>query len=148
MQNEPSMMMRPAPLWSWNDKLEPDILRRQIREMVAQGWGGFFMHPRVGYTTHYLSDKWMEAVHACIDEARKLGVSAWIYDEDRWPSGYGGGLVAEINPAFRSRALIIRAKGTEKPNDRVIQEVDVRGQPFVIAEQVTLDREWFNGSTY
>ena len=32
------------PFWSWNDKLEPEELRRQIRAMKKAGIGGFFMH--------------------------------------------------------------------------------------------------------
>lgn len=30
------------PFWSWNDKLEPEELRRQIRNMKKAGIGGFF----------------------------------------------------------------------------------------------------------
>ncbi|MFQ9394894.1 MAG: hypothetical protein ACLR2E_13705 [Lachnospiraceae bacterium] len=29
----------------------------------------------------------------------------WLYDEDRWPSGYAGGLVTK-DPAFRQRFLV------------------------------------------
>lgn len=146
---DPPAIMRPAPLWSWNDKLEVEELRRQIREIAAQGWGGFFMHPRVGYTTHYLSDAWMEAVHASIDEAQKHSISAWLYDEDRWPSGYGAGVVAELDPAYRTRALVIRPQGTEQSYDTVLQEVDISGQTYVICEQVAeLGKEWFNCSAY
>ena len=39
------------PFWSGNDKLEPDELRRQIREMKKAGIGGFFMHARGGLLT-------------------------------------------------------------------------------------------------
>ena len=30
------------PFWSWNDKLEPEELRRQIRVMKELGMNGFF----------------------------------------------------------------------------------------------------------
>ncbi len=90
----PEAMERSAPFWSWNAKLEPDELRRQIREMADKGMGGFFMHSRIGLETEYLGDEWMEAVSACVDEAKKEGVLAWLYDEDKWPSGGAGGLVA------------------------------------------------------
>lgn len=33
---------RPIPFWSWNDKLEPGELRRQIGAMQNAGMGGFF----------------------------------------------------------------------------------------------------------
>ncbi len=78
------------PFWSWNDKLEPEELRRQIRAMKAAGIGGFFMHARGGLTTPYLGDEWFEATAACIDEAKKQGMDAWCYDENGWPSGFAG----------------------------------------------------------
>ena len=65
------------PFWSWNDKLEPEELRRQIRVMKELGMNGFFMHARCGLVTDYLSDEWFECVGACIDEAKKLGMEAW-----------------------------------------------------------------------
>ena len=61
------------PFWSWNDKLDPKELRRQIRNMHDMGINGFFMHARGGLETEYLSDDWFKCVKACIDEAEKLG---------------------------------------------------------------------------
>lgn len=78
------------PFWSWNDELEPEELRRQIRQMKAAGIGGFFMHARGGLTTEYLGEKWFEATAACIDEAKRQGMDAWCYDENGWPSGFAG----------------------------------------------------------
>ena len=72
----PDVSYRPCPFWSWNDRLDPEELRRQIREMHRQGIGGFFMHARGGLQTVYLSDEWMACVRACCDEAGRLGISA------------------------------------------------------------------------
>ncbi len=91
--NSPSSAYRGKPFWAWNGQLDPDELRRQIRVMQEMGLGGFFMHSRVGLATPYLSDEWFECIDACIDEADKCDMEAWMYDEDRWPSGAGGGLV-------------------------------------------------------
>ena len=33
---------RPCPFWSWNDELDPEELRRQVRAMHDAGLGGFF----------------------------------------------------------------------------------------------------------
>ncbi len=79
------------PFWSWNDRLEEEHLRRQIRDMKKLGMSGFFMHARGGLKTEYLSDEWFDCINACIDEAKKLGMEAWAYDENGWPSGFGGG---------------------------------------------------------
>ena len=83
------------PFWSWNDKLEEGELRKQINNMYELGMKGFFMHARMGLETEYLSDEWYSAINACIDEAKKLGMEAWSYDENGWPSGFGGGRVLE-----------------------------------------------------
>ncbi len=85
------------PFWSWNDKLDEAELRRQINNMHEMGMKGFFMHARMGLETKYMSDEWYSAINACIDEARKLGMEAWSYDENGWPSGFGGGKVLK-NP--------------------------------------------------
>ena len=85
------------PFWSWNDKLEDGELRKQINNMYDLGMKGFFMHARMGLETEYLSDEWYHAIDVCIDEARKLGMEAWSYDENGWPSGFGGEKVLE-NP--------------------------------------------------
>lgn len=39
-----SAFCRPVPFWSWNDKLEPDELRRQIGADQDAGMGWIFMH--------------------------------------------------------------------------------------------------------
>ena len=101
----PGSEYRGAPFWAWNGELETEELRQQIRYMNEMGLGGFFMHSRVGLATDYLSPKWFECIKACIDEAEKLDMQAWLYDEDRWPSGAAGGLVT-ANPEFRARKLI------------------------------------------
>ena len=83
------------PFWSWNDKLEESELRSQIQNMKKLNMGGFFMHARGGLETEYLSDDWFNCVNICIDEAKKLGMEAWSYDENGWPSGFAGGKLLE-----------------------------------------------------
>ena len=85
----------PVPFWSWNDELEPEELQRQIRWMKDNGIGGFFMHARGGLKTQYMSEEWMSCIDACCDEAEKLGMNAWGYDENGWPSGFAGGKLLE-----------------------------------------------------
>ena len=97
------------PFWSWNDKLEPEELRRQIRAMKAAGIGGFFMHARGGLVTEYMGEDWMKAVEACIDEAKKQNMNAWCYDENGWPSGFAGMKLLE-DPANFAHYLVCEEK--------------------------------------
>lgn len=106
-----SVFCRPVPFWSWNDKLEPDELRRQIGAMQDAGMGGFFMHARGGLETEYLSEDWFRAVEASVDEAKKRGMQAWCYDENGWPSGFAGGKLLE-NPENWAHYLRFERKRT------------------------------------
>lgn len=101
----PSKEYRAVPFWSWNDKLDPEFLRWQIREMDKVGLGGYFMHARGGLQTEYLSDEWMECIAACIDEGKKTGMNSWCYDEEGWPSGFAGGIVTGMGDKYHVRWL-------------------------------------------
>ena len=103
-QNPPAIY-RGAPFWSWNAKLDPARLCRQIEGMNRAGLGGFFMHSRYGLKTPYLSNEWFACVSECVEKARQLGMKAYLYDEDRWPSGAAGGLVTRKNPSYGNHRL-------------------------------------------
>jgi hypothetical protein len=111
----PSSIYRGAPFWAWNSDLTPERLCRQIEQMHQAGMGGFFMHSRYGLKTPYLSQRWFECVSACIEKARELGMKAYLYDEDRWPSGAAGGLVTRPHPELGMRVLDIR-RGPAPPS--------------------------------
>ena len=84
---------RPIPFWSWNEKLDVEETREQVRKMNEAGIGGFFMHARGGLQTEYMGKEWFDNIEAAADEAEKCGMHPWAYDENGWPSGFGGGLV-------------------------------------------------------
>ena len=100
----PDASLRGKPFWAWNGRLEKNELLRQVRVMKEMGFGGFFMHSRTGLQTEYLGEEWFSLVNACADEAESLGMEAWLYDEDRWPSGTCGGAVS-VDHAMRMRSL-------------------------------------------
>jgi hypothetical protein len=102
----PSAPFRGKPFWAWNGRLDEEELRRQIRSFKQMGFGGFFMHSRLGLDTPYLGDTWFDMIKACIDEAAKNDMEAWLYDEDRYPSGAAGGLVT-VDPKYRRRRLML-----------------------------------------
>lgn len=101
----PSNNYRSHPFWSWNDKLDPDELRRQVRAMKEAGLGGYFMHARGGLKTEYLSDEWFDCISSCIDEGEKNNIDSWCYDENGWPSGFGGGAITAMGDEYHVRNL-------------------------------------------
>ena len=83
----PPTWYRGAPFWSWNDRLQVEELVRQVHDMKAHGMGGFFMHSREGLETVYMGPEWLECIRETVKAAKEAGTYAWLYDEDRWPSG-------------------------------------------------------------
>ncbi|AIQ40096.1 glycosyl hydrolase [Paenibacillus sp. FSL R5-0912] len=116
----PPAEYRSAPLWSWNDKLEPAELERQIEEMHAAGIGGFFMHARGGLQTPYMGEAWMEAIRLSIVKSRELGMNAWFYDENGWPSGFADGEVPAKGIAYQQKMLAWEKPPFRYPVERAI----------------------------
>ena len=107
----PPAAFRGMPFWAWNGSLKKDELLRQIHIFKDMGMGGFFMHSRVGLQTEYMGAEWMDLTRICAEEAARLGMKAYLYDEDRWPSGTAGGLVTQ-NPHYKEKFM--RADLVEK----------------------------------
>ena len=103
----PPAAYRGKPFWSWNGKLDRAELLRQVQVAAEMGMGGVFMHSRTGLETPYLGPEWFELTRLCADAAGERGLEAWLYDEDRWPSGSAGGLVTR-DETFRMRSMTLR----------------------------------------
>ena len=101
----PTVEYKGKPFWSWNGELERDELIRQTSVMKEMGFGGHFMHSRAGLITEYLGDEWFEHINAIADESERLGLEAWLYDEDRYPSGSAGG-IATKDPKYRCKSIV------------------------------------------
>ncbi len=161
----PTAEYRGAPFWAWNCDLNDDMLRREIAVMQKMGMGGFHMHTRVGMSVRYLSDAYMDKVRLCVEEARKRQMLAWLYDEDKWPSGFAGGYVTE-KEANRQRFLLFSpnepAEGTllaryEVKLDergclasyrRVAEDESPAGVIWHASEQCTKPSPWFHFNGY
>ena len=101
----PTSEYRGTPFWAWNCELKEEELLRQLEVMKKMGLGGAHMHVRTGMATPYLSEEYMALIKACVEKCRKEKMLAWLYDEDRWPSGAAGGLVTQ-EMKYRARHLL------------------------------------------
>lgn len=108
---------RPVPFWSWNEKLNIEETRTQVTLMDEAGLGGFFMHARGGLSTPYLGEEWFANVEAAVDEAHQRGLHAWAYDENGWPSGFGGGKVNGLGIGYQQKYLRL---AEERPSENSI----------------------------
>ncbi len=109
----PPKQYRPSPFWSWNENLNTEETLRQVAEMDEAGMGGYFMHARGGLQTPYLQKEWFDQVRAATLEGDKREMLAWGYDENGWPSGFGGGLVNGLGEAYQQKYL--RCVTTDAP---------------------------------
>ena len=102
----PTSEYRCTPFWAWNCDLKADELTKEIEFMKEMGMGGFHMHTRVGMSTTYLSDEYMALANTCNEKAKKEDMLCWLYDEDKWPSGFAGGYVTK-NEEYRNTVAAI-----------------------------------------
>ena len=125
----PTSEYRGTPFWAWNGKLDDEELKRQISVFQKMGLGGFHMHVRTGLDSPYLSDDFMEHINCCIEEAREKKMLAWLYDEDRWPSGTAGGKVTKNQPQNARKTLLLTTEpyAPQRPN-RNLRPEPGRGQ--------------------
>ena len=136
----PTNEYRGKPFWSWNGALEKDELLKQINVINEMGFGGFFMHSRTGLETEYLSEDWFQFINTCAEKGEELGLEAWLYDEDRWPSGTAGGMVTQ-DPKNRMKFLIMDiVKGNEFKWDKdyiAAFACELNGINYTECEQIT-----------
>lgn len=132
----PTSEYRAAPFWAWNTELKKDELCWQIDQFHEMGFGGFHMHPRSGLATKYLGEEFMDMVKACCEKAKENDMLTYLYDEDRWPSGFAGGYVTK-NPKYRRKHLLFTIK---RKDNAVDKETGIAtGAPyFLAAYDVTL----------
>jgi hypothetical protein len=120
----PTAEYRSFPFFSLNDKLEPAEIKRQVRSFSDAGMGGVYLHSRDGLLTEYLGNEWWDAMDAAVEEANKLGLHACFYDEDKWPSGYAGGIIPRMGKEFRAKSLARLKKSTPIPEGAEIIRSD------------------------
>ena len=126
----PTSEYRGTPFWAWNTELDKEELAFQIATLKEMGFGGFHMHSRTGMATDYLSKDFFDFVKFSVSEAKKHNMLAWLYDEDRWPSGSAGGLVTK-NVKHRGKSLLFTKKALS--NAAEPNEAKEKGLPYLLA---------------
>ncbi len=116
--SNPPASHRTMPFFVWNGDVSEADIDKHLAEYKAQGIGGFFVHPRVGLITPYLSERWFELYRYLVDQAKKMGFEVWIYDENPFPSGVAGGLVpAEMPESYNEGSGLELRKLAARPAD-------------------------------
>lgn len=93
------------PFWFLNGELDPEEMRFQLRELADKRMHGVVLHGRYGLEIPYLSDAYLDRIKIAADEARRLGLKTWIYDEMNWPSGTADKRVLKARPDLAQRYI-------------------------------------------
>ena len=75
------------PFWFWNGKQDDIELLRQLRTFKSNGCKGVVIHSRTGNQIPYLGEVWFHQFELVCQDAQRLKMKIWIYDEDGYPSG-------------------------------------------------------------
>ncbi len=97
----------------WTQGQGPDVIRKAVREVAEGGNTGFVWESRPH--PDYLGPQWWADLGVAVDEARKLKLEVWIFDEWMYPSGVAGGKVVAANPKFALHTVEERALTVHGP---------------------------------
>ena len=93
------------PFWFLNGELDPQEMLYQLREFRDKGMPGIILHGRYGLETSYIGETYLDRIHFAVEEAEKLGLKTWIYDEMNWPSGTADKRVLQARPDLAERYI-------------------------------------------
>jgi hypothetical protein len=96
--NEPPKEYTTAPFFVWNADITGDEIDKDLISFKNAGSSQVFVHPRPGLITEYLSENWFKLYQHAVEKGKELGMNIWIYDENSYPSGFGGGHVPAEMP--------------------------------------------------
>ncbi len=153
------------PFFVWNGEVTEADIDKYLADYKSQGVQGFFIHPRPGMITPYLSDRWFSLIRYTADRAKKLGMQAWLYDENSYPSGFAGGHVpAQMPESYNEGQGLVLRKLTQiddakkyklilKRNGAAFEDVTARGTgeqgDYYAFELAFYDkRAWHGGFSY
>ncbi|MDT8390267.1 MAG: hypothetical protein RRC34_07140 [Lentisphaeria bacterium] len=132
-----------VPFWFWNGNQDESELTRQMEMAAEAGFKGLAIHARRGNQTEYMSTRWLALTRHCCEEAIRLGLDIWLYDEEGFPSGTVGGRLQQDQPFYQQKQL--RFAYMRKSRLAVLEELvsayDARTYKRVTPETVPPDQD-------
>ncbi len=133
----PGSEYRGAPFWAWNCRMDKENIDRTIESLKDMGMGGGHIHCRTGMDHPYMGEEFLGLVKYANEKLCEEKMLTWLYDEDRWPSGAGGGLVTKDHRC-RIRFLLFTPECHD--NKIVESKKEVSGQAVRSNERTFLAR--------
>lgn len=95
----------PATMWFTSGNINKQEMTYQIEKFREQGIRDYFIHATNDTRGDYLGDYFFRMIKHAAEEAKRLDMNLWIYDEYNWPSGAAAGQVIANEPWTRSSGL-------------------------------------------
>ena len=91
--------------WMWLGDVSKIEIEDQLKDLKVMGYHEVLIYPGFGLNIPYLSDDYFDLIAYAVEQAGKLAVKIWLYDEYNWPSGTAAGKVIRDYPEYRMTYL-------------------------------------------
>jgi hypothetical protein len=166
---EPPSEYSTAPFYVWDALVTKDEIDKHLASYKDAGTSQVIIHPRPGLINEYLSDNWFELFRYAVDKGKELGMIVWIYDENSYPSGFGGGHVpAEMPESYNQGQGLEMSKAEILPDSTgkyylclkeengvisditssVNNEKGKKGKYFLFKKTYNEKSDWYGGFSY
>lgn len=108
----------PVYAWPWNGPITPDLIDRELDEMLSFGIRSVYVIPmpadfrpnnmRTPLSPGYLTDAFFELIAYAARAAKARDMGFWLYDEGGWPSGSANRRVVALEPDLIRQDLVRR----------------------------------------
>ena len=117
-------IFEPTPFYFLNDTFDKKEIDFQLDVMRKSGIKSFFLHVRDGILDQaYGTSLFFENIRYIVEEAKKKDLKVWLYDEDSFPSGNAGGLIAIENPELQAYSLKVDKIKPEEIENGIARKV-------------------------
>jgi hypothetical protein len=158
-----------APFFVWNADINSEEIDKDLVSFKNAGSSQVFIHPRPGLITEYLSENWFELYQHAVEKGKELGMNIWIYDENSYPSGFGGGHVPDEMPESYNKGqgldmtkvdilpdtcdkyylCLKEMDGTYKDiTSSLSNEKGKKGNYFLFSKTYNAKSDWYGGFSY
>jgi glycosyl hydrolase family 106( putative alpha-L-rhamnosidase) len=158
----------PMVLWFWNGTVTTDLVDRQLADLRDQGVMEVLVFPfeTDALRPVFFSEEWFTLIEHTLREAERHGMHLWLFNDDFFPSGRGGGFVVkggkvgdrvyQPRPDLRLKGIVRGGAtvdgGSTIPLDRLSRGLEVRDGRLVVdaarRDGITLLREGADWQDY
>jgi len=114
--SNPDAFYWPGYIWFWNGRITRKDLRAQLKDMAEHGAMSVWPLPAprsfrptfmpTSLEPDYLTAGFLDHYRYMVEQAQRLGMNVWLYDDGGWPSGMACGRIVRKKPSLAQQNLI------------------------------------------